>query len=808
MSLLEHARCSRAGLTLSAGGVKAAVLGKERRYAPDRSFDTLHVRLELAVDPAARTLEGTCTTTVRAIKDGVRRLDFDAGGMSVLGASSGGRRLRLERKGEKLHVTLPKALAAGADAEVSVRYRVKDPVRGFHFTGPSRETPGAARQGWSQGQPEDAHYWFPCHDSPHEKATTEVLARVPKGFVAVSNGVLLSRKAEGAREAFHWRLDHPHSLYLVTLAVGRFAEVADKWEDVPVLYYCERGREEDAKRGFARTKDALEVFSRRFGVRYPYERYAQVAAAEFPGGMENTTATTQTDACLIDAEAAPDTDLDTLVAHELAHQWFGDLLTCRDWSHAWLNEGFATYSEYVFLEAVKGKDEADRDFELARRAYLDEDAQRYRRPIVCDTYTQPWALFDRHLYEKGGWVLHMLRHELGDAAFWKSVAHYVRRHRDQSVETSDLVAAVEAATGRNLRRFFDQWVHGTGYPNLECRADWKAEGSRLEARVRQTGDAFEFPLTVRVTGPGGRWTREFTETVKGKEHRASWRLPGEPALVEFDPEHRLLKKMEVKQPVERWLAQLRLAKTALSRAQAATALTKWGDAACVAALERAVRADRFWGTAAEAAAALGTIRSDASRRALERLLGARHPKVRRAVVAALAGFADARAAEAVRPLARRDRSIHVRAEALRALGRAKDRSVLPELRAALKRRSYWNVEAAAAVQALSLTREPAALPDLLKAAKPPSPFQVRIAALRALSVWHQLDASVLSVIADGLSSQDERVAMASVACLGDTGDPRAVAHLERLMKETVDTRMKTYAAEALAKLKGAEDDKK
>ncbi|TBR23322.1 hypothetical protein EPO15_06200 [bacterium] len=802
----EHARCSRAGRSLAAGGVKSAVLGKDKRYAPDRSFDTLHVRLELFVDPSRRTLEGTCSTTVKAIKDGVRRLDFDAGGMTVLGASAGGKRVRFTLKGERLEVFLPKSLAAGADAEVSVRYRVRDPKRGFHFTGPSKETPDAPRQGWSQGQPEDAHYWFPCHDSPHEKATTEILARVPKGYVAVSNGVLLARKSEGARDSFHWRLDHPHSLYLVTLSVARFAEVADKWEDVPVLYYCEKGREEDAKRGFSQTKAALEVFSKKFGVRYPYERYAQVAVSEFPGGMENTTATTQTDACLLDAEAALDTDLDTLVAHELAHQWFGDLLTCRDWSHAWLNEGFATYSEYVFLEAVKGKDEADRDFELARRSYVDEDSARYRRPIVCNTYRHPWALFDRHLYEKGGWVLHMLRHELGDAPFWKSIAHYLRRFRDQSVETNDLIAAVEQTTGRNMRKFFDQWVYGQGYPTMETRWAHKADAGKVEVRVRQTGDLFEVPLTVRVTGPGGRWSREFTETVKNKDHVFTWRVPGEPSFVEVDPEHKLLKKLEAKQAVARWRDQLRLAKTALSRAQAANALSKWGDAASIKALETAARRDRFWYVSAEAAAALGTLRSDASRAALERLLTVKHPKVRRAVVAALAGWTDARAAKSVLRLAQKDPSIHVRGESLRALGRAKDPAYYPVLRAALKKPSYWNVVRSSAVQALSLTRDPAVLPDLLKAAKAPTPFQVRLNALRALSTWHQYDESVIPVIAGSLYSQDERVQMTAVSCLGDTGDARAIPHLEKLRDATVDTRVKTYCAEALSKLK-AESDK-
>ena len=808
MELREEGRCSRAWST-GAGGVKSALLGKEKRYAPDRAFDTLHVRLELGVDLRARTLSGVCVTTVKAIKDGVRRLEFDAGGMKILGASAAGRKLAFKLEGERLAVTLPRALRQGDDAEVAVRYRLTDPKRGFHFVSPGKESPDAPWQAWSQGQPEDAHYWFPCHDSPHEKATTEVLARVPRGWRAVSNGVLLARKPEGARELFHWRMNHPHALYLVTLSVGRFAEVVEKWEDVPVVYYCEQGREDDARRGFSKTASALALFSKKFGVRYPYERYAQVAAAEFPGGMENTTCTTQTDACLVTREAALDTDLDLLVSHELAHQWFGDLVTCRDWSHAWLNEGFATYCEYVFTEHDKGKDAADREFDTNRRVYFDEDAHRYRRPIVCSTYKHPWALFDRHLYEKGGWVLHMLRRELGEGPWWRSISHYLRRFRDQSVETGDLIAAIETSTGRNLRKFFDQWVYGTGYPSLQTRSLWDAAKSTARLRVQQTqDDPFELPLTVRFTGKDGRWVKEFHETLKGKDKEFSWRLPGAPAMVEVDPEHGLLKKLEEKKPLALWRAQLTDARSGLSRSQAAAALGRWGDAAAVKALASAARRDPFWGVGADAAAALGAVRTDSSRKALESLLSVEHPKVRRAVVAALAGWTDSRSAKMLEPLSRRDPSLHVRGEALRGLGRAKDPAYLAELRAAVKRPSYWGVISSAAIQGLSLTRDPRVLPDLVRAAKAPTPYPARAHALRALGTWHASDDSLVDVIAGAVESRDERIQMTAISALGDTGDPRAIVHLERIRDKSPDTRLKTYALEALSKIKGDDESKK
>lgn len=804
----DDARCSRAGSGLATGPAKKALLGKERRYSPDRAFDTLHVRLDLTVDLRGHTLVGFCATTVKAIKDGVRRLEFDAGGMKILGASMKGKKLRTSHEGERLIVSLSKVLAPGADAEIIIRYRVKSPSRGFHFVGPSAETPGAPLQGWSQGQPEDAHWWFPCHDSPHEKATTEVVARVSKGYRAVSNGVLLGRRAEGGREVFHWRMNHPHSLYLVSLCVGRFAEVSERWEDVPVVFYCEEGRTEDAKRGFAKTVAAIDLFSKRFGVRYPYERYAQVAVSEFPGGMENTTCTTQTDACLITKEAALDTDLDTLVAHELAHQWFGNLVTCRDWSHAWLNEGFATYCEYVFTEHDKGKDEADRDFDGNKRSYFHEDAHKYRRPIVCSTYKHPWVLFDRHLYEKGGWVLHMLTKDLGVAAWERSVSHYLRRYRDQSVETGDLIAAIEQASGRNMRKFFDQWVYGTGYPKLETSQHWNAAKSSMELRVKQNGDAFEVPLAVRFTGKDALWVKDFNLTLKEKEHNFSWKLPGAPALAEVDPEHILLKQLEMRKPLAFWRAQLTDAASALSRSQAAAALSRWGDSACVRALESAARRDRFWGTAAEAASALGGIRSDASRMALERLLDSEQPKVRRSVVAALAGWADARASKVLSSFAKNDPSLHVRGEALRALGRAKDPALFAELRAALKRPSYWNTIASAALQGLSLTRDGRALPDLVRASKAPTPYPTRAHAIRALAGWHQTKDSLLETIAASLSSRDERIVMAAISSLGETRDRRAMPYLEKVRDKSPDTRLKTYAIEALQRIKGEDDEPK
>src|SRR4029077_13269285 len=231
---------------------------------------------------------------------------------------------------------------------------------------------------------------FPCHDAPNERATTEVIATVPRGFTAVSNGRLLRKTGKGNTATFHWRQDIAHAPYLVTLAVGRFREIKDRWRNRPVTYYCEAGREADARRAFGKTPRMMEFFSRFIGVPYPYAKYAQVAAADFIyGGMENTSATTQTDSALLDQRVSIDYSSDELVAHELAHQWFGDYLTCKDWSHAWLNESFATYFDALFKRFDKGEDEFLYALRGNAEAYFAEDKEHYRRPISTNVFKRP-----------------------------------------------------------------------------------------------------------------------------------------------------------------------------------------------------------------------------------------------------------------------------------------------------------------------------------------------------------------------------------------------------------------------------------
>lgn len=787
-----------------AGDLRTALLGQKPRYAPDRDFDTAHVALEMDVDFRRRSVRAVCRTQIVPYRKGLRSAEFDAEGFRVRSVAVDGVPSRFAHQGGKLRVALPSRLIPGARAEVEVRYDIREPRAGLRFVSPGAGSGARYPQLWSQGQPEEARFWFPCHDNPHEKATSEIRAIVPRGFTAVSNGRLVAQERSGGKEAFHWRMDRPHALYLVSLAVGRFGRVERQADGVPVVFYCEAGREADAARGLGKTAKALEFFSRMTGVSYPYPQYAQVAAAEFPGGMENTSSTTQTDAVLIDERAALDTDMDLLVAHELAHQWFGDLVTCRDWSHAWLNEGFATYFEILFQEYDKGRDEAD--YELFRNAhlYFEEDARRYRRPVVCQNYHNPWSLFDRHTYEKGAWVLHMLKHELGEELWWRGVGEYLRRHKDRSVETSDFAGVLTELSGRNFKPFFDQWLHRSGYPTFRLRYDQGRSPRTAVLWVHQTSaagrdaESFKVKAVFRFSGRG--WERDFVRDVSDKMREFSFVLPGEPLNVEFDPDQVLLKKARMIKPLSMWRHQLLGSRSAIGRIEAAFELARLNAAGTVRLLEGAARRERFWGAACEIARALGRIPGDETRRALEGLLAADHPKLRRQAASSLAHFARKAPVKLAR-LARRDPSIHVAAEAFRTLGVLDPRYARPILMKGLRQKSWRDTVSAGAVAGLAWAKNPADVGILKKAAMKPNGYGTRSQAMRALAGFSSFDRGIAPFLRGFLEDGDERIVLTAISALGDIEDKGSAGALERLSRRAARSRVRLEAREALFRIR-------
>jgi len=796
-----------------------ALPGAVARYARDKTVKVKHVRLDVALDFEKRRIDGTATTTLAALMGGLGAVTLDALELEIRSVIDGaGRALAYSHDGEKLAITFAAPLAEGEEAVLAIAYGGA-PRRGLYFVTPEPAYPEKQLQAWTQGQDEDARYWFPCYDYPNEKFTSEIKATVPARMFALSNGRLLGTAEDAAQgtKTFHWTFGTPHVAYLVTLVAGEFEAKEETLDGLPLTYYVPLGRGADMDRSFAKTAAMVRHFEWVTGRKYPYEKYAQICVGDFIfGGMENTSATTLTDQTLHDAKAHEDQSSDSLVAHELAHQWFGDLLTCKDWSHGWLNEGFATYFEGLWKEKEGGWDEFRWYLSREAEGYFDEDKGSYRRPIVTRVYKDPIEVFDRHLYEKGGLVLDMLRFVLGDEAYWKAIRHYVRSNEGKNVVTQDLARAVEEATGRNIEWFLDQWVFKGGHPELEVSSDWDDEKKLANVLVKQTQKEdevtalFRMPLDIGFIAADGSLVMRRVELEPRMEQAFHISLPAKPKALRFDPGDRVLKKLSLKLGEDQLTALLALDPDAILRGRAARALGEKATAAAVAALSKALREDKAWMVRGEAARALGEVRSEASRDALLGALAVEtHVKTRRAIVESLGEFREHEAAgpiaAALEKVLAGDASYLVEHEAARSLGRTRSPRALAALTGpAHSRRSHADVLQAGIAGGLAELRDARGIEPLKALARYGAPPSSRGAAISALAKLGKAFPDRREEVRDTLEGLLDdpwfRAAVAVPGALGALGDAAAIGALSRAEARATDGRVRRRATEAIRRL--------
>ncbi|HEX5141768.1 MAG TPA: M1 family aminopeptidase [Dehalococcoidia bacterium] len=785
----------------SAGAVFAgpfALPGDKPQYPRDRVADIKHVRLDITLDLDAKRISGSVSHTFSPLNDGLDHIDLDAVELNI-GAvrASNGRELRHAVSDGRLHIELGEPLNSGREETVNVEFS-GTPRRGLYFIGPDEAYPHKRLEAWTQGQDEDSRHWFPCYDYPNEMATSEIHVTVREPFTAIANGELRSiDSGPNNTRTFHFYQDLPHVTYLTSVCAGEFAELQDEWDGIPILYYVPLGREEDGRALFGNTPEMMALFSERSGIRYPYAKYSQVVVQDFIfGGMENVSATTVTDLVLYDKRARLDADGDYLVAHEIAHQWFGDLLTCRDWSHGWLNEGFATFMEMLWAEHKKGREE----FLYGLRGEMDNyigEAGRYMRPIVHNVYHSPIDLFDRHLYEKGGIVLNMLRVLLGDDLFWKSIRRYAITRRGHNVVTQDLQRAIEEGTGRNLDWFFDQWVYGAGHPTMTGSYAWDegTKTAKLSLKQTQTGDrvaeVFRLPMRVDFKLEDGT-THSTHVDMTDREQAFYIPLPAKAKYVTVDTE--VLKTLELELSTEMLASQLAEDTNVLGRVNAARALGKKGDKAAIEALGSSLRNDRFWGVQAEAAKALGSIRSN---QAMEELLASTsvaHPKARRAVFRALGEFRESRAADALLKVVNEgDASYYAEAWATAALGKTRDPRAFEALERSLSKDSQNEVIRASVFQGLGDLKDERGIALAIEWSRYGKPQMARGAAAAALGKLGEVVPEYRKEeIVDHLVTLIEdpwmRTSMAAIDALEELKATSALPHLDRFAQSGLDGR--------------------
>lgn len=583
--------------------------GTPRHKERVRTFDVKHIKLELTLDPKKRELKGKVSHSLSPLSPRTESISLDCGshlkveGVALVGGGDKALSFEQDREKKILKIALDKPYNPADTLTIAVSYSGR-PRRGIYFVDETDEHSAIV---WTQGEPDETRDWIPCYDFPNDRATSETIVTVPKPLTVVSNGALVGTEETSRATTFHWKIGVPHSSYLISIVAGDYVVYRDALKTLPVEYHVYRSvDEETARRSMGKTPRMIAFFAERLGVPYPYEKYAQTAVPEFTwGGMENISATTMNDnALLFDAVAGLERNSDGLVAHELAHQWFGDLVTCKDWSHVWLNEGFATYLAAVEAEHESGPDALRYQLHQNLRGYLASDRYLYRRPIVEPRYDELTRLFDAVTYAKGSCVLHALRGYLGEEKFWKGMHKYLVDNREKTVETADFRRAMEEASGKKLDWFFQQWAFQAGHPELKTSWRYENEDKTVRVSVEQTQTVdeqtplFRLPTTIALDvaeeGEDSEIaTRTVAVTLDSAKQEVVIPCARKPRLVRIDPENWIPKELRFEHSLDERFYQLERDKNVVGRLEAAEDLSKRGGAKGLEAIATAWSRERL-----------------------------------------------------------------------------------------------------------------------------------------------------------------------------------------------------------------------
>ena len=765
-----------------------------------RTIDVKHIAIDLRFDWEKEQAIGSEVITLSSFDD-TEKFNLDAASMTIDSVSLvGGDALKFNYDGKKdndnLEILLGRLFKGGEDFKVKIDYKtnyvnkaeagtaIGGFGRGLRFIKPTPDNPNKPRQIWSQGETEFNRYWFPSYDAPNDFHTQELRATVDKPFFVVSNGKLMSTKDNGNNtRTFDWKMDQPFANYLSSIVVSETTPVVQDFDGVPVYNY---GYTNETKEVAATVKNlpaTIRFFSEITGVKYPYPKYSQAFVEDFGGGMENISATTQIEEMIHDDRELLDGDSESLQSHELAHQWFGDYVTCRDWGQIWLNESFATYMQAMWDEKFKGHEEfLYADTSSNQNQVIGTWNQGNRRPIVTKYYANKDAMFDNYAYPGGGSVLHMLRKHLGDKLFFASLKNYLTTNAHQPVSTEDLRIAVEKTSGQSMDWFFDEWLYRMGHPIFDITQSYDNASKKLTLNVKQTQKVDmtnEFPQTeffqtyvdVEIDNAVTRvWIKPQAENV------FTFDSVTKPKLVNFDYEGTLLKEMKFEKSTDDLLYQMANDRDVLGRRWAMNELEQRaanaGDKSrIVAALLTSTEKDPFWRIRRAAVSVVASIFSPDPPQGQERVA----PKLEDATI------------QVMLRLAKNDSQSLIRGDAIRLLGETKDPKYADLYLSALNDPSYNVIDNAAG--ALALTKDARAYDALVKLTHTPSWHgRIQGAGLEALSELgdkRAFDIGYKTATDKNLSLNIRTLALAIVAATGK-GDQRAYPLIFQQFKTAYD----------------------
>ena len=805
------------------------------RYTPSHDYDTGNITLKLRFDWEHEQAIGSAVITLTPLVKDLSRVDFDATNMTFTAVKlSSGTALTYETDTdkEKLRVKLDRDYQPSEQLTLIIDYHTNGPQSrrlglaggGLRFIRPTADDPTRPRQVWSQGESEYNHYWFPCYDHPNDFFTSELYATVEKPLSVVSNGKLIETKDNGdGTRTFHWKIDQPHASYLSSIIVGEFTPIVQDYAGIPVITNVYPNEVAEGRVTAARLAEMVKFFSEKTGVKYPYAKYAQTTVRDFGGGMENISATTQTDNMIHDARTELDQTSDGLQSHELAHQWFGDYVTCRSWSDIWLNESFATYFQAMWDEHHLGHDDfLYLDVKGNQDQYYNAWKQGNRRPIVTKNYANPDAVFDTYAYPRGGAVLHMLRTYLGEDSWWHAINHYLRKYANQPVETEQFRIAIEEATGQSMDWFFDEWLYRMGHPVFQITKGYDPATKQLTLAVKQVQKAdpdsqypqvklFQTPVDIEiVTASGVRIERAQIEPKE--EQTFTFTADSQPLLVNFDYQDTLIKEVEFNKTTDELIYQLAHDQDVMGRMWALSQLTGRMQNETTSAPEReqitaqladALIHDKFWGMRLESAGSLAR-GGDKARAALISATKDQNARVRARAITSLAATKDP-ALASVYQQSLSDQSYAVIRAAAVSLGQTKDPNAYEALLKLLDVPSWRDNIKASGLSGLASLGDKRALDLGFRYASKGNRAPLRNAAFRIVGASGKDDPRAFGLISEGLSDavdkRDFALASAAADSLVTLGDARGLAVFDDLIKKTTDAQIRGFLSQFQERLR-------
>lgn len=660
-----------------------------------RDYDAKHYCIALTFDLEKKYFQGENQITLSPLKDDFQECVLDAQELVVTAVlDSNNNPLEFQQTDKNLTVVLSKIYDYGEIVTFTVKYHATEPKHGLFF---DEEGPANPRMVSTVSWPDKAHHWFPCYDYPHDKVTNEMIITVKDRYKVLSNGKLASVEEDRktGTKTYHWSQELPHSTYLFMLAIGPFAVIEDSLGSLPVTYWVYEKDVEDAKWIFEETPEMIDFYNKLFGYDYPWAQYAQVTSPRMGGGAENTSATVLGQRVIHDRRAEQDFSWQRVIAHEIAHQWWGDLITLRTWSETWLNESFGTYSDYLWTRHDQGEDEGAYALLGKKNSYLREAHKRYMRPIVFNRYNRPQDNFDSHTYPKGACVLHMLRYVIGDRPFFRTLKYFLHKHEFKAVDTHDLMIAIKEVTGQNLDWFFEQFIFKPGHPVFDISHNWDKNSQKLKLKVIQTQDTsqgvpiYTIPVSIGIVTPG----KKISENVwlKQKEQEFEFSVSEKPLMVRFDEGNYLLKEWTFEKGLDELLYQLQN-DDVIGRDWAASELAKFGDEErAINGLIDSAQNDGFWAVRRTSIETLGKLKREEDIELFKDKCTDPSSKVKVSALRMLGDYEDPGLVSFFKARFEKDDSYLAQAEALRSIGTCGDESQIAFLKKAAEMMSPRNV---------------------------------------------------------------------------------------------------------------------